>query len=108
MSRLISFIIAFTASLIPVNTNENIDYNDISVYKQRLEDFNEEHGTMYGIPDEFLDGGDIVEFYTSMSLEEFDRYIMSIYDGSYYDTERPAVNYDDEGKLSIRHEIPAE
>lgn len=87
------------------NTFENQSYNDIAIYEQRLEKFNEAYGTSYGIPEKSLDGGDIVEFYTSMTLNKFDKYIMSIYDGSYYDTEAPSLKNDGSGEqLEIRSE----
>lgn len=68
------------SALNPVN-------NDISLYEQRLEMFNDEYGTDYAIPE----NDEIIEFYTSMTPEEFDSYIMSIYDGSFYDTEKPSI-----------------
>lgn len=78
-----------TVSLALTNLNayENQPHSDIAVYEQRLEKFNEKYGTSY----EITGDSDIVEFYTSMTLKEFDRYIMSIYDGSFYNTEAPSV-----------------
>ena len=59
----------------------------------------------YAIPEKPVVGGDIVEFYTSMTLNEFDKYIMSIYDGSYYDTEAPSLKNASGGeRLEIRRE----
>ena len=76
------------------NTFENQSYDDIEIY-----------GTSYAIPEKPVVGGDIVEFYTSMTLNEFDKYIMSIYDGSYYDTEAPSLKNDSGGeRLEIRSE----
>jgi len=87
------------------NTFENQSYDDIEIYEQRLEKFNEVYGTFYAIPEKPVVGGDIVEFYTSMTLNEFDKYIMSIYDGSYYDTEAPSLKNDSGGeRLEIRSE----
>lgn len=87
------------------NTFENQSYDDIEIYEQRLEKFNEVYGTSYAIPEKPVGGGDIVEFYTSMTLNEFDKYIMSIYDVSYYDTEAPSLKNDIGGeRLEIRSE----
>lgn len=63
-------------------------YDDLSVYEQRVEKFNEKYGTDYGIPYEPMTGThqDIIDFYTSMTLRELDDYLLSLYDGSFYDT----------------------
>ena len=96
-----------TVSLVLTNLNayENQPHSDIAVYEQRLEKFNEKYGTTYEIPKD----SDIVEFYTSMTLKEFDRYIMSIYDGSFYNTEAPSVKTETGWEnLGTEHEIPYE
>lgn len=81
---------AVSLSLTNLNAYENQPHSDIAVYEQRLEKFNEKYGTGY----EILSDSDIIDFYTSMTLKEFDRYIMSIYDGSFYNTEAPSVKTD--------------
>ena len=72
--------------------NDYRTYDDISVYEERLAEFNEEHNINFMIPYEPMVGthDDIVEFYTSMTLKEFDDYIMSLYDGSFYDSPEAA------------------
>ena len=100
-------IIFITAAILTssINTFENQSYNDIAIYEQRLERFNEAYKTSYAIPEKSLNGENIVEFYTSMTLKEFDKYIMSIYDGSYYDTEAPSLKNNGSGeRLEIRSE----
>lgn len=96
---------AFSLISNDLNAYEYLPHSDIAVYEQRLEKFNEQYGTSYEIPD----GSDIVEFYTSMTLKEFDKYIMSIYDGSFYDTEAPSVKTETGWEnLGIEYEIPIE
>lgn len=93
-----------TVSLALTNLNayENQPHSDIAVYEQRLEKFNEKYGTSYEIPGD----SNIVDFYTSMTLKEFDRYIMSIYDGSFYNTEAPSVKTETGWEnLGTEHEI---
>lgn len=72
--------------------NDYRTYDDISVYEERLAEFNEEYNTDFMIPYEPMSGthDDIVEFFTSMTLKEFDDYIMSLYDGSFYDSPEAA------------------
>lgn len=47
-------------------------------YRNRLKDFNNEHGTDYSFP-ESQEGQ---EWLLSLSTEQFDSYLMSVYDGS--------------------------
>ena len=72
--------------------NDYRTYDNISVYEERLAEFNEEYNTDFMIPYEPMSGthDDIVEFFTSMTLKEFDDYIMSLYDGSFYDSPEAA------------------
>lgn len=103
------FLAMVSIAVSNLNAYENQPHSDIAVYEQRLEKFNEKYGTSYAIPEAGLDGSDVVEFYTSMTLKEFDRYIMSIYDGSFYDTEAPSIKTENgEENLEIRHEIFAD
>lgn len=71
-------------------------------YKQRLIELNNQYGTTLGIPDVTATGGDyseIVSVFSSMTIEEFDSYILSIIDGSIYEgndnTIKPDNNLDD-------------
>lgn len=67
------------------------DLNDISVYEEYLEEFNKEHQSYFSMPyDE--KSQDVIR---SMSLDEFGKYIMSLYDGSYYDVEKAVPRYDE-------------
>ncbi len=68
-------------SLSSININDYRRYDDLSVYRERLEEFNETHNTNYIIPDEPLEGNheSQIEFLTSMTLKEFDEYILSLY-----------------------------
>lgn len=60
-------------------------------YRNRLKDFNNEHGTDYSFP-ESQEGQ---EWLLSLSTEQFDSYLMSVYDGSVEDVEKPMLRNDD-------------
>lgn len=60
------------------------------------------YGTDYAIPNETATGGDyseIVEFFTSKTLEEFDEYIASIYDGSIYSSDDESIKTDNTNSI---------
>lgn len=74
--------------------DEKRTYDDMKIYEQRIEEFNEKYGTDYAIPPTTALGGsysEIVDFYTSMTLEELDNYLMSIYDGSIYSSDDESI-----------------
>ena len=60
-------------------------------YRNRLKDFNNEHGTDYSFP-ESQEGQ---EWLLSLSTEQFDSYLMSVYDGLVEDVEKPMLRNDD-------------
>lgn len=60
-------------------------------YRNRLKDFNNEHGTDYSFP-ESQEGQ---EWLLSLNIEQFDSYLMSVYDGSVEDVEKPMLRNDD-------------
>lgn len=69
----------------------------LAVYKVRLLELNEEYGTDLGIPNETATGGDyseIVDFYSKMTLEEFDEYMLSIIDDSIYSSDDESIKTD--------------
>lgn len=75
------FVLGMILSFNSINFNDYMRYDDLSVYRERLADFNENHNTNYMIPDEPAEGDheDMIKFVTSMTLKEFDEYILSLY-----------------------------
>ena len=105
----IIFVLVLIASFIPTATKSNaaMDNTDLSgnvlaPYIIRLQELNRELGTDYAIPDEEncadtgSDYNEVVEFYTSMTLDEFDSYIRDLYEkygtGENYGTEDEEVS----------------
>lgn len=84
MKNLIDAVVMLFGMLIAFDS-ANIDdyrtYDDLTVYEQRLCEFNEKYGTDFMIPYESANGSheEVVDFFTSMNLKEFDEYIMSLY-----------------------------
>lgn len=78
-----AIIFTAAASILSVGNHEG----DIQSYEKRLDAFN----AVYGVNLEIPDDDNAKDFYEAMSFAEFDSYIMSIYDGSIYDTERPSI-----------------
>lgn len=77
-----------------VAVTEKNDLSDdvrLEEYRNRLKDFNNEHGTDYSFP-ESQEGQ---EWLLSLSTEQFDSYLMSVYDGSVEDVEKPMLRNDD-------------
>lgn len=84
---LAAFIISFVPVAIKSNAaTENMSDNVLAPYIEHLQEFNQEFGTEYAIPDEATcnetgtDYHEIVRFYTAMTLEEFDAYIRDLYE----------------------------
>lgn len=71
--------------------NDLSDDVRLEEYRNRLKDFNNEHGTDYSFP-ESQEGQ---EWLLSLSTEQFDSYLMSVYDGSVEDVEKPMLRNDD-------------
>lgn len=84
MRNLIDTVVLLFGILIAFNSADIDDYktyDDLSVYEQRLCEFNEKYGTDFMISYESANGSheEVVDFFTSMNLKEFDEYIMSLY-----------------------------
>lgn len=84
---LAAFIISFVPVAIKSNAaKENMSDNVLAPYIEHLQEFNQEFGTDYAIPDEATcnetgtNYHEIVRFYTAMTLEEFDAYIRDLYE----------------------------
>ena len=71
--------------------NDLSDDVRLEEYRNRLKDFNNEYGTDYSFP-ESQEGQ---EWLLSLSTEQFDSYLMSVYDGSVEDVEKPMLRNDD-------------
>jgi len=79
-----SFIIVFTLMMVLGNTlsvsANNID-SVLLPYEDRLSEINEELGTNYKLAteDELNAMDNLIDFFTSMDLEEFEDYIMELH-----------------------------
>lgn len=90
MRRKIKCIVALACSLMLMVSNSVLtlaaENNDITKYEQRLQGINEQLGTQYKIPNaqesEAIGGNyqDVVDFYTALSMEEFEQYIYQMYE----------------------------
>lgn len=76
----------FTAAAAAISAGGNHE-GDIQSYEKRLDAFN----AVYGANIEISDDEYAREFYEAMSFVEFDNYIMSVYDGSAYNPEKPSI-----------------
>ncbi len=87
INLLTSLVICLSTCLFvytPVTANEN---DPLLIYKERLEELNEAYGTNFAIPDKTAnecDYSELVSIYSSMSINQFDAYIMSLTDNSLF------------------------
>lgn len=93
---------SLSTNIFKTNNQELNLNNDISVYEQYVENFNVANNTQYSISPYTKHQKLIMQ----MSLDEFDDYLNSIANGSYYDVEIPNVKYDDNYLGCIIDESP--
>lgn len=82
MFGLMILLLGSAFSFDSMNIDDYKTYDDISVYRERLDEFNKKNNANLMIPEESANGSkeEIIEFFTSMTLNEFDKYIMSLYE----------------------------
>ncbi len=85
MKKLNAIILSFivlTMSVCSIFTvSAEFEDDPLFIYKQRLSFLNKSYNLNYIIPYETATGGDyseIIDFFSAMSLEEFDKYILSL------------------------------
>lgn len=75
---------------------ESLD-DPLSSYKKRLTVLNERYGTCLTIPDKTANGEEydvIIDFYSSMTMDEFDKYVADMVDGTLYTSDDESIKVD--------------
>lgn len=98
-STLISLLSIFATTSVSAESTDPLLF-----YKQRLEFLNEKFNTNFSIPNETATGEDysvIIKFYSSMTLEQFDNYVISMVDGTLYTSNDESIQVENKGNDNI-------